>query len=189
MRPNPFFPARFRARFPIRFRVRFPVTLLVTLLVALPLQALADVQVSFRDGAPKDSFVIENVGACDLGGLVLTLDMTPSAGALIFDTTSEGAGVEVFQPFELTRGAGLVPVRPQIVDGQKTLSLTLSGLAVGQVVSFTIDVDDTTGAREITVSGSEIAGSVLRVESEGEVFSGVFDGDGVAVVGVIGCVD
>lgn len=157
-------------------------------LLALPVQALADVQMTFRDGAPKDSFVISALGACDHGGLVLTLDMGPSAGGLIFDTTGAGAGVEVFQPFELTRGGALVSALPEVVDGQKTLSLTLVGLPVDQVVSFTIDVDDTAGAREITVTGSEIAGSVLSVERGGAVSSAVFDEGGVAVVAVSGCV-
>ena len=37
---------------------------LAGLLCALPLTALADIRVEFREGAPKDRFVITNTGAC-----------------------------------------------------------------------------------------------------------------------------
>ena len=36
--------------------------------------------------------------------LALEIDLTQSEGRLIFDTTATGAGVEVFQPFEVTHG-------------------------------------------------------------------------------------
>ena len=63
--------------------------------------AAADIAVRFVESAPKDRFIIENLGDCALTAAGLTLDMAGSAGGLIFDVTGSGAGVEVFQPFDL----------------------------------------------------------------------------------------
>lgn len=121
--------------------------------------ALADLDVRFVEGAPKDRFSVTNTGACPLGPVALVIDLDGSAGRLIFDTTASGAGVQVFQPFALVAGAGLVEGLPQVSDGDTRIALQLSELAAGDTVAFTIDVDDTIGRREITVDGSEIAGA------------------------------
>ena len=63
--------------------------------------ARADIVVNFVESAPKDRFVIKNTGEYDFENLIVEIDLTSSVGRLIFDTTGNGAGVEVFQPFEV----------------------------------------------------------------------------------------
>jgi hypothetical protein len=58
---------------------------------------------------------------------------------------------------------------------------------VEQLVSFTIDVDDTGGGREITVSGAEISGALVRVTDASGSISGTFGDDAVALVAHQNC--
>ena len=73
--------------------------LIIAGISSAPVQA--DIVVNFVESAPKDRFVIENTGECEFENLVVEIDLSGSAGGLIFDTTATGAGVEVFQPFEV----------------------------------------------------------------------------------------
>lgn len=132
----------------------------------LPSAALANIEARFIEGAPKDRFEITSFSDCLGGDLSVTIALDGSAGGLIFDTTDQGAGVEVFQPFQLVAGRDLVTQAPEVKDGDTELQLRLSGLPKGQSIAFTLDVDDTGGAREITVSGAEIEGAMLRVRSD-----------------------
>lgn len=134
---------------------------LSTLMGALP--ALANVEVTFREGAPKDRFVIANTGNCATGPVDITIDLSGSDAGLIFDVTNSGQGVEVFQPFVLVSGKSFVSGAPVVKDGDNKVTLKLSDLVKGKPVAFTVDVDDTAGGREITVSGSEIAGASISV--------------------------
>lgn len=135
---------------------------LIPLLACAPTAALADIVVNFDEGAPKDRFIIENTSACPLPETELVIDLAGSAGKLIFDVTGTGAGVQVFQPFELVEGAEALRRVPDVGDGDRSVALDMVDLAPGGRIVFTIDVDDTIGAREITVAGSEIAGAVIR---------------------------
>ena len=151
--------------------------------------AAADISVQFIEGAPKDRFVIEAVGgACLDGPAAVTIDLAGSAGALIFDTSGAGAGVEVFQPFELVAGQDRVLEVSEVTDGDQVMTLSLDQLSQGAAIAFTIDLDDTIGAREITVSGSEIAGAQVSVEAGGAVVSGLFDASARALVPWTACV-
>lgn len=142
--------------------------------------AMADISVSFIEGAPKDRFVITNT-SCPKGPVDVTIDLRPSAGALIFDVTGAGAGVEVFQPFELVSGGALVTQVPTVQDGDQVLTLKLAGLGQGADVAFTIDLDDTIQSREITVADSEISGAKVIVEIDGQRIEGAFDTTASAV--------
>lgn len=155
-------------------------------LVAAPV--LADVQVTFREGAPKDRFTITNTGSCALGPVDVTIDLSSSSAGLVFDVTGQGAGVEVFQPFELVAGNSLLSSTPSVRDGDNSLTLALTNLEQGQSVAFTIDVDDTIGAREITVSRSEISGAGIRVETDLAQASGTFGETAIAVAPFQACV-
>jgi len=73
-------------------------------LLTLSTSASANLHLEFREGAPKDRFVLKNLGDCTLTDLSVTIDLKNSSGKLIFDITSSGAGVEVFQPFEVETG-------------------------------------------------------------------------------------
>ena len=141
----------------------------------------------FDEGAPKDRFSFTNMAACALGPVDLTVDLTGSAGGLVFDVTSEGAGVEVFQPFELVAGGENVLIQPQVMDGDTQMILRLSGLAPRQTVAFTIDVDDTLGQRAITVNDSEITGASVTLAANGQTAGATFDETAVVTVPVSAC--
>lgn len=149
--------------------------------------AHADLVVSFIEGAPKDRFVFEMVGACATGPASLEIDLAGSNAGLIFDVTEAGAGVEVFQPFELVAGADRVTGTSPVLDGSQDLSLDVSGLEPGAQVAFTIDVDDTIGAREITVSGAEIAGAEARLVVDGQAYEAAFGPDARARITFASC--
>ena len=158
-------------------------TFVVTfLMLSIPGIAVSDIRVTFRDGAPKDTFAITNLSACASGPIDLQIDMTDSAGKLIFDVTSAGAGVEVFQPLEITGGAEFLGAIPSVEDGQKLLGFQITNLPANGAITFTIDVDDTIGAREITVNGSEMSGSALMVQTASLTSNAVFDTSAIAVV-------
>lgn len=149
--------------------------------------ALADLKVDFIEGAPKDRFVISNEGKCDFSAGKITIDLATSAGQLIFDVTEQGKGVEVFQPFELVSGSKSMVGLPTVRDGDKVVILNVKELKVGGQIAFTIDVDDTIGAREITVSNAEIEGASAIFESAGKVYSANFGAKAMALIKKISC--
>ncbi len=149
--------------------------------------AFADLSVRFIEGAPKDRFVFTHEGTCTTGPMTLTVDLSGSSAGLVFDVTGNGAGVEVFQPFELVSGGDRVTNLPQVADGDTSLDIALSGLAPGEVVAFTIDLDDTIGAREITVSRSEIVGAGVTVTAGSTTATGAFGEDARTRVSLPGC--
>lgn len=158
------------------------VGLLFAVFVGKP--ALADLRVVFDEGAPKDAFRFENVSTCTVSDTSLELDLSTSEAGLIFDVTDAGQGVEVYQPFEVVQGAQALAVLPQVVDGQSKLVLEIKELAPGGEIEFTIDVDDTIGQREITVSGSEIEGA--RVQwADG--MQAIFSSSARATLPISGC--
>jgi hypothetical protein len=163
------------------------ILILSSFLFALASVVRADATVRFIEGAPKDRFEISSDSECLNGPLTVSIDLKDSAGGLIFDTASKGAGVEVFHPFELTAGTALVNQAPAVMDGDTALSLRLSELPKGQIVAFTLDVDDTCGAREITVTGAEIAGARVKVNSVEGSQSAVFDATARVRVDVSSC--
>ena len=150
-------------------------------------QAQADLQARFLEGAPKDRFVLTNTGDCALPAATVTLDLSTAPSGLIFDVTASGAGVEVFQPFDVEAGADALNGLPVVLDGDAVISLDLKGLAPDQSVSFTIDVDDTGGGREITVSDSEIAGARVTVTIGDTVAVGAFGATSQATVKLAAC--
>lgn len=147
--------------------------------------AQAELSVEFIEGAPKDTFVIST--SCDLPAGVLTLDMTRSAGGLIFDVTGQGAGVEVFQPLEIVSGSEWLREVSQVKDGDQTLSLALKAMPATASLIFTIDMDDTLGGREIKVSGSEIEGGEVRWEDEGQSKTAKFTSSSAATISTLKC--
>lgn len=166
--------------------MRALLPLAFTCLLATP--ALSQIEVRFMEGAPKDRFQVSNVGGCPMGASQVTIDLAGSAGALVFDVTAAGAGVEVFQPFEVVTGADRLLSQPVVRDGDRAIVLDLSGMAPGEVVAFTIDVDDTIGAREITVTGGEIAGATVKLRSDGAEVSAAFRNGPTATLATTACV-
>ncbi|MGR3634314.1 MAG: aggregation factor core [Shimia sp.] len=165
------------------------MTVAVAALV-LPLTAgvgQADLHLRFVEGAPKDRFEITNHSACALTSSTITLDLAPSQGALIFDVTGSGAGVEVFQPFEIVSGRDAFAALPTVKDGQNSVDLSIATLDPGKSIAFTIDVDDTLGAREITVTGSEISGATVQLEGMKGKSSAQFDTQATAQITGLTC--
>lgn len=156
-------------------------------LLALSNAALSDVTVSFVEGAPKDRFVIANKGGCPFGKLSIEINMAGSSAGLVFDVSSTGAGVEVFQPFELTSGGGSVAGQPIVRDGDQKLELQLSQFLPQEEIIFTIDVDDTVSKRQTTVSNSEIVGAEVTVRTGSVSATGTFGSDAVAVAEISAC--
>lgn len=159
----------------------------VVIFLAAPQPSLADVTVRFLEGAPTDRFVFETDGPCEIEDAVLTVDLAGSDAGLVFDVTDAGAGVEVFQPFTLVAGADLVTASSGVTDGDQQISLDVARFAPGAQIAFTIDVDDTMGAREITVSGAEIAGAQTRLRVGGATLSAPFGTDATARIIHSGC--
>ena len=157
-------------------------TLITTSLATLVLStsAFADIRVKFDEGAPKDRFTISNVSGCTLEKGEVVIDLSSSAAGLIFDTTNQGAGVEVFQPLEFTRGQAMLSKMPKVKDGDNKVTLAFKDFKNGDAISFTIDVDDTIGQREITVSSSEITGAAFMVKTMSGSASAKFDGSATA---------
>lgn len=161
------------------------------LLLTLGHTAHANVDVNFLEGAPKDRFVISNTGSCNLENAVLKIDLANTAGRLIFDTTSTGAGVEVFQPFEVTKGAITVSSPEGVKDGDNLLSINIASLNAGQSASFTIDVDDTLPKSvrgNIIVAGSEIKDGSVSITTKGNsTASALFSGASKATLVLPNC--
>jgi len=134
---------------------------LILSLLATP--SFADMTLTFVEGAPKDRFVVTNLG-CALSDATLVIDLSTSPAGLIFDVTAQGAGVEVFQPVELIAGSA--------ADGDQQLSITLGNVATGAEYIITADLDDlqSNGALgQIRVAGSEIAGASVAQRNRGNV--------------------
>ncbi|MEO1090290.1 MAG: hypothetical protein AAFX81_06645 [Pseudomonadota bacterium] len=152
----------------------------------------AEVIARFVEGAPTDRFVIRNEGPCAIGPSVIVIDLTTAAGGLIFDTTSAGAGVQVFQPFDVAEGAEMLRGASTVTDGDQRIELTVTGLAPGDPLAFTIDVDDTQvrgPLGQTQIAGAEIEGATLTVTGldAGRVDTGAFDEEGFASVATSAC--
>ena len=146
--------------------MKLRTTFLATTLLCAYQPVSAGMDIAFVESAPKDWFSLTNSGECVLEKLSMTLDLSSSAGKLIFDTTSAGDGVEVFQPFETREGTVQLTSAETVLDGENRLSVYIDTLAPGQSVSFTIDVDDTLSKSElgnIRISDSEIAGGMVSL--------------------------
>lgn len=149
--------------------------------------AFADVRVTFLEGAPKDRFTFANISGCDLTDGELFLDLSTSPAGLVFDTSSEGAGVDVFQPLEITEGGQYLRSVPQVSDGDSQIILNFASFPKDTQISFTIDVDDTIGQREITVNGAEIVGAGFTLKTTHGENSAQFNQNAVAETKAVSC--
>ncbi|MDJ0880068.1 MAG: hypothetical protein QNJ56_00335 [Gammaproteobacteria bacterium] len=160
-----------------------------TLFMAKPVYA--NIEIVFIESAPKDRFVIKNTGKCVLQNILVKIDLSQSSGSLIFDTTATGAGVEVFQPFEVTAGAIELISSAVVEDGDTHLTINIETLQPGKGASFTIDVDDTLPVSELgktRIAGSEISGGLVKVRLEDQKpIIALFDTDSKAKVSLTLC--
>ena len=144
------------------------------------------VSVRFVESAPKDRFVFENRGSCLIGEATVEIDLAETAGKLIFDTTETGAGVEVFQPFEILEGDISLVSGSRVEDGDRMLTVQIFGLEEGGRAGFTIDVDDTLTDSDlgmIRVTESEMSGGrISMIHGEFGSATAVFDDVSQAVL-------
>jgi|GEM_PF-430112 len=163
------------------------VTFLV--LAGFSLPAVSDIQVKFTESAPKDRFSFSNLSKCQINALKISIDLSESSGQLIFDTTSTGAGVEVFQPFEVLKGN--IDLISAVSDGDNKLVISIDSINAEETVSFTIDVDDTLTQSElgkIRVTGSEIQGGKVAITVQDETpMSAVFGDDSSTLIKMSNC--
>lgn len=154
--------------------------------------ALSDVLVQFFERAPKDQFMIVNMDGCDMGPVTITIDLEPSFGNLFFDTTPRGAGVAVYQPFELTMGQEIVTGITPVTDGSTAVALELAAFPAQAHVGFTADIDDpsTTGpAGPTMIAGPEISGARITVSAkDGLLLEGEMDLSASVTLPHSGCV-
>lgn len=173
------------------YKTLISTTYLLSLLLTPLAYANTGVEVTFRESAPKDSFIFKNTSKCNLENLVLNIDLSKSAGRLIFDTTATGAGVEVFQPFEVLRGDITLASASSVKDGDKKLSLNVKKLAPNESVSFTIDLDDTlakSSLGNIRISDSEIKGGMISLSlTNQKSFNATFNNDAKALIQLADC--
>ncbi len=169
--------------------------------------AQATLNVRFIESAPKDRFVIQNQSECNLNDFTLTIDLQDSIGKLIFDTTESGAGVEVFQPFEIVSGdielvtktddtqtnvtETNVTETNNVNDGDTALTLRINQLASMERAAFTIDLDDTLVNSElgmIRVTGSEIENATVGIMTQDDLqLSANFDSNSTANIALESC--
>ncbi len=167
------------------------VIFVFTALYSASLTAYASMTVKFVESAPKDWFSFTNDSDCDLMDIKVTVDLSNSVGQLIFDTTGSGAGVEVFQPFEIREGSISLDAGNNVVDGDRMLMLNIEVLNPGDTASFTIDVDDTLPRSELgqtRVSSSEIDQARVSVKlGDSQSTEAVFDETSQARVQLSDC--
>jgi hypothetical protein len=143
------------------------------------------IRLVFNESAPKDSFSLRNEGHCVAKPVQLMVNLAPSRGRLIFDPTGSGAGVEVFQPFQITRGRNLVSTVQPVSDGDNQLILNFNRLPPKARFAFTIHVDATLERSETgptRISGVEIEGGsiIVRVRDSAIVLRSDFTVDAAA---------
>lgn len=136
------------------------------LLVAAQSTCTVDVSFAFTESAPRDRFEFRNESSAGQSIQRLRLALARSAGRLFFDTVQGGAGVDVFQPFQVDSGDARLAADPAVKDGDDRLELVFERFEPGQRFQFSIDVDDRLGDSDMgptRVSGREMEGAVLTV--------------------------
>lgn len=167
------------------------VTSFMALLLALPTTALADLTVSFEEAAPTDFFIVENESDCELRDFVLRIDLNGTAGGLLFDVTAGGAGLSVYQPFQIAEGRESIRSFGEVSDGDRVATIEFARLEGRDRVVFTGDVDDTLAngpMGQTMIDGSEIAGAGISINLPGDPpVTAVFGPNGRAAAKLKGC--
>jgi len=154
------------------------------------------VEVAYTEAAPIDFFAIENRSVNGWILIALTIDLDESRGRLIFDTAPDGAGFNVWGPFQALSDPAVLITSPDVADGDTMITLGFQGLAGGQVFQFGIDMDDrlTDSIMGPTIiDGAEIEGANVRAllaTPEGDTVPGEgrFNRNGRAILNTGLCV-
>jgi len=87
----------------------------------------------------------------------------------------------------MVSGASQVMGISEISDGGTDVFVDLKTLSSAVDVAFTLDLDDTAGGREITVSGAEIEGATVIMDMPGGPYMATFNAAAKAVLGDVTC--
>jgi len=117
--------------------------------------------------------------------LLLALLLASPAMSDVLVEFDEGAPKDRFT----VSNSGDCPLGPMrvVIDISTAPAGLIFDVTGAQAVAFTIDVDDTTSDRQITVSGSEMSGAQVRIEAGNAAHSGVFDARALATVPLSEC--
>lgn len=148
-----------------------------------------DARVQFTEGS-DDTFLVENNSVIGLSLQQLAIDLSSSAGAVIFDTDYGGAGWSAYQQFQPLSSTAVLRAASSGLDGYQQLSLVFDRFAPGEHFAFEIDLDDQLQDSEYgqtIVSGNEIAGAAVMgifADTRGQTYrsTGYFDIDGQAIL-------
>ncbi len=150
--------------------------------------------VEYTDDNP-DYFIVKNRSADGWSLELIAFDLSSSAGNLVFDPETGGAGVgdaAAFVPDATTkiRLLGTVPAQ----DGGQTLSLRFDNFPASQDYTFRIDLDASpSGEGRTWVLPTDMSGTRLLAELRGprgqsDRIDAVFDANAEADTGAGGCV-
>jgi hypothetical protein len=150
--------------------------------------------VEYTDDDP-DYFIIKNRSPEGWSLVMLAIDLTQAAGALVFDTDEGGLGVGGASPFfadleSPVRLVGTIPAE----DGGRTLGLRFENFAAGLEYSFYVDVDAIPGGLGRTwvlpddVRGAHVLATFEGPSGQSDKVDAVFAELGEADSGAGGCV-
>lgn len=138
--------------------------LLSAIIVFAPAKLAAnELLVWFQDGNPADRILVHNTG-CPISGAKLTIDFRSSSGKVLIDTTYGGPGSR--DPLDVQVARGDIRIIPP-QDGAQILEIMIDDMQRGAIAEVTMDVDDQISATEnmrVGVSGSEVAGTTVRLQ-------------------------
>ncbi len=152
--------------------------------------------IEYTDDGP-DVFLIRNLSGEGWALEALSIDLSGSAGDVVFDTVFGGEGAGSPSPFQSLPGEGvrLVAMTPAS-DGGRLLALRFAGFAPGARFTVSVDIDDrlpNSAMGQSYVTGPELAGAHALARFVGPTgapsdVSAVFDTEAVADSGAGGCV-
>lgn len=131
--------------------------------------AAADIVLQYTEAAPQDRLTVRNAGGCDPGPLNVTLDLRDTPAGLYFDTSAQGAGVSVFQPFEWLSGAEILEGTSAVADGDQVLVIRFRHFPPGAEAMFGFDLDDSDPSGPLgptMLSPTELVGATAHVTLE-----------------------
>ena len=123
------------------------------------------VELTYSESAPADFVVVRHLSPQGWSLEAVNWDLTPSNGALVFDTVEGGLGIGQSAAFNRLDGDVTLSDIPLIADGGSSLTLSFDAFPAGAMFRFSIDLDDTvSGASGTMISNSELAGAQVTAE-------------------------
>ena len=172
----------------------FALALTFSALTAPALACDPVARVIYREDAPTDFLTIENASIGQWRLTALEIDLSPSAGRLVFDPLPGGGGAGSAAPMLWV--SGVQPAAPPApLDGAKRATLSFGGVPPQERSVFSLDLDDTlpAGSLPTRVALTEIEGAKIIAAFAGPngaefTLEGAFGENGEAVLEPSACV-